>query len=348
MIRSRSRKASVRIENLEARIALSGAGAPPEVEPIAASDVEVTTLPALDELDTPVSVTFDSVEPFHPDVLVDPAILMSATSSPIEPGVAVDGEPLMLHDVPLMAQSGMVIDGAGAPDGAASEGQFEILPISAPLVDPAVLIATDTPGEGRPLPDFADVPLMAQSGLQPQPNSQGVRTLRLAPSLATAQLPVDLDTPLEAQVQILSGSGTTNDTRLARARLLSGVVRGEVQLDSNEIPIDGGAHYRLNGEGRFGSMGQVVLTGNLLRDGFVPVGSNDLSGVVNLKDSRGAISVRLEGSSQGLTSGRPVRLNASILSGSGPYQSLRGLGPAMLRLGANGFSLGMNLAPPRR
>lgn len=359
MIRSRSRKATVRLENLEARIAMSGVDLPPDADPgdrpVHAVDVDVAELPA-DDLLTPVTLTIGApgTDSLHPDHVIDPSkqvddpsIMMMWMTGEVDGAVSSSIDPAMplLHDVPLMAQSGIPTAGVGAGQGSMPWEGPQILPHQ-PQGDPDVMTITNVTDDGVPLPELRDVPLMVQSGLA---SESGARPLRFDIDPRGIQLPVVTDAGPEAQVQLLSGTrGGGQATRLTVARPLSGVLRGEYQVDASEVPIDGGARYRLDGEGRFGSMGAVNVTGNLLRDGFVTPGGEDLSGVVTLKDSRGALSVRLQGSSTGLTSGRPVRVNASIVNGSGPYQSVRGIGPGTLRLGPNGFNLGLNLAPPRR
>jgi hypothetical protein len=150
---------------------------------------------------------------------------------------------------------------------------------------------------------------------------------------------------------------------VSRPVAVAGTVRGRYSAQGEDrraadapLPVD------LDGAGTVQGLGRVTMTGSLAFGGFLPAGAPDINGAVTLRNARGSITVRLTGSggNSQIPGGR-FRLDATIVSGTGSYANLRGIGTANAQFGRNTIrcitapcpiggtlTLQFNLRPPVR
>lgn len=116
---------------------------------------------------------------------------------------------------------------------------------------------------------------------------------------------------------------------------------------------DAGLTVSLAGEGRVRDLGRVTVRGELTGTGFILRGQP--RGTIVLENARGSVTLALDGPTQ--PGGRPAgsgRYAARIVSGTGDFANVRGLGAARVTVtpkanAANGsFRMGLALQPPRR
>ena len=181
-----------------------------------------------------------------------------------------------------------------------------------------------------------------------QPNANGLES-RVVMSAATLRpaLQVEIATPAAAR----------------RTAAIAGTLRGRYSAPGEDMrPADAPLPVRLDGTGRVQGLGRVTMNGSLAFGGFLPPNRPDINGTVTLQNAQGSITVRLTGS--GGNSQIPdsrFRLDASIVSGTGRYADLRGIGTANAQFGRNTIrcvtapcpiggtlTLQLNLRPPTR
>jgi hypothetical protein len=94
---------------------------------------------------------------------------------------------------------------------------------------------------------------------------------------------------------------------------------------------DAGTTYHLDGDGHFGRLGAVDISGDLHSVGFIINGH--AGGTLTLANARGSVTLQLEGPSQTGPSALPERFHFKITGGTGAYQHLHGHGTLHLHLG---------------
>jgi hypothetical protein len=138
------------------------------------------------------------------------------------------------------------------------------------------------------------------------------------------------------------------NTSTGRPTPLTGLVRGGVVTVRDPATPNGATAYLLNGQSRVSPLGRGTISGALMRDGLVPPGGADLWGNLTLTNAQGSVVLRVSGSSQPARPGGPIQLETSIVTATGQYENLRGVGNITLRLSGDGFLASLALAPPRR
>jgi hypothetical protein len=127
-------------------------------------------------------------------------------------------------------------------------------------------------------------------------------------------------------------------------------------------PADQPFEVGVEATGRVHGLRKVTMTGLLAFGGFRPRNQPDVTGTVTLTNVRGSVTVRLTGFGwNGQIPNRRFGLHALIVSGTGAYTNVRGLGKASVLFGENivrsitapspiggTLTLNLNLRPPVR
>jgi hypothetical protein len=155
-------------------------------------------------------------------------------------------------------------------------------------------------------------------------------------------------------------------TILAAAKpvdVTSGTLTGKYIATGEDLrAADAPYEVSLNGAGTIRGLGKVTMTGTLHFGGFRMPNQPDIIGNVTLTNAKGSINVQLTGSGGFRTiPNSRFALDASIVSGTGDYANLRGIGTANAVFGKNvlrsittpspiggSLTLKLNLKPPIR
>lgn len=175
-------------------------------------------------------------------------------------------------------------------------------------------------------------------------------------------------TNLEARVVLSTATVTPEVVLLATAKpakstAISGVLTGKYIATGEDLRA-ADAPYRvdLNGSGQVKGLGKVTMTGAINFGGVQVPNVPDVSGTVTLTNSKGSVTIQLTGSGgYGQIPNRRFGLSASIVSGTGAYSNVRGIGNANALFGPNtiqsvaapspiggSLTLKLNLRPPVR
>lgn len=172
---------------------------------------------------------------------------------------------------------------------------------------------------------------------------------RITMSTTSVQLPT------QAEVTTLA---TEN-----RLSAISGALTGRyLATDQDNRAADAPLQVRVNGTGRIQGLGRSTMTGTLNFGGFRMANQPDISGTIKITNAKGSITIELSGSGgHGQIPNARFALNASIVSGTGAYSNLRGIGTANALFGKNtvrsittpspiggNLTLSLNLKPPIR
>src|SRR5262249_36001791 len=93
---------------------------------------------------------------------------------------------------------------------------------------------------------------------------------------------------------------------------------------------------QLNTAGTVSRLGRVSLTGVLNFGGFLPAGRPDITGTMTLTNGSGSVTLWLTGrGGNGQIPGHRFVLNARIVSGTGAYANVRGIGTVTAQFGTD-------------
>lgn len=141
---------------------------------------------------------------------------------------------------------------------------------------------------------------------------------------------------------------------------LSGRIVGRYQAGQDNRAADAPLRVSLNGNGPL--LGRSRMTGMLGFGGFRLAGLADVNGSLTLSNARGSIRIQLSGMGGfEQVPGNRFTLDASIVSGTGAYTNLRGIGTAVVAFGGKAnradptpgpvggpLAIALNLQPPIR
>ncbi|WP_406694727.1 hypothetical protein V5E97_27110 [Singulisphaera sp. Ch08] len=148
-----------------------------------------------------------------------------------------------------------------------------------------------------------------------------------------------------------------------RATATSGTLTGRyLATDQDNRAADAPLEVNLNGAGKIQGLGRSTYTGTLNFGGFRLPNQPDIQGTVKISNAKGSITIQLSGSGgHSQIPNARFALNASIVSGTGAYTNLRGIGTANALFGKNTarsitppspiggtLTLTLNLRPPIR
>lgn len=134
-----------------------------------------------------------------------------------------------------------------------------------------------------------------------------------------------------APVQVVLASVDTTRATVA------GTIPGKyLATEQDNRPADQPLQVGVTAAGRVRGLGRATMTGSLEFGGFRPINQPDITGTVTLSNSQGSVTIRLTGfGGSGRIPSHRFGLDASIVSGTGVYANLRGLGTASLLFGKN-------------
>jgi hypothetical protein len=142
-------------------------------------------------------------------------------------------------------------------------------------------------------------------------------------------------------------SGVTNNPLLAATPVEQESVTARVHLDGTlrgtyapEPTVDTGPTQRLSGSGRVGLLGQVTVSGDLGRSGYILFPNRPALGTIVLTNSQGTVTLSLRNDVQGKSAGLPSRFHYTVTAGTGAYAHLADSGSARLTLHADPGRLG--------
>ncbi|MGE3819296.1 MAG: hypothetical protein AB7I30_07660 [Isosphaeraceae bacterium] len=173
---------------------------------------------------------------------------------------------------------------------------------------------------------------------------------------------------LESRVPLSAGlvsqpAALVSKTHSKHVAGLSASLTGSyISTAEDNRPADGVLPIALNASGNVRGLGRMTLTGTLDFGGFRPAYAPDVTGTVTLTNARGSLTLQLSGTGgHGPIPERNFNLNASIVSGTGAYANVRGIGTVGLRFGSNtifcittpcpiagNLKVSLNLRPPSR
>jgi hypothetical protein len=171
---------------------------------------------------------------------------------------------------------------------------------------------------------------------------------------------------LEARVALSAGTTQAEITILSavtKQAAIAGTLPGRyIATAQDNRAADEPLRVQVTAGGKLQGLGKVSLSGSLDFGGFLPANQPDITGTVTLTNAKGSVTVRLTGSGgNGQIPNHRFALNASIVSGTGDYANLRGIGTAVALFGKNTvrsittpspiggvLTLQLNLRPPVR
>ena len=178
--------------------------------------------------------------------------------------------------------------------------------------------------------------------------------LRPGADLLEAKASPSAMTPLAAEISALTS---------ANRPAINGTLRGNyISIGGDNRAADAPLPVQLDTAGTVSRLGRVSLTGVLNFGGFLPARRPDITGTVTLTNASGSVTLRLTGrGGNGQIPGHRFVLNASIVSGTGAYANVRGIGTVTAQFGTNvircittpcpiggAVALTVNLRPPVR
>jgi hypothetical protein len=147
---------------------------------------------------------------------------------------------------------------------------------------------------------------------------------RVLPSASVAALAGSAAAPA---VQPLSTVATT-------VHSLGGTIHASLSRFT-QVPADMGARYSLHGSGTFANLGSFDVKGILRGTGFIANGH--ATGLMTLTNSRGAITIKLEGPQQPGFAALPGRFQFTVVGASGAYHNVHATGN--VTVGVHGTAL---------
>ncbi|AGA27866.1 hypothetical protein [Singulisphaera acidiphila] len=188
--------------------------------------------------------------------------------------------------------------------------------------------------------------------------SQKSRAFRPAANSLESRITMSATTVRPLVQNEVTSLATTN-----RITATSGTLSGRyLATDQDNRAADAPLQVNLDGSGKIQGLGRSTMTGVLNFGGFGLPNQPDLVGTVKISNAKGSITVQLSGSGghSQIPNGR-FALKASIVSGTGAYTNLRGIGTANALFGKNTarsittpspiggtLTLALNLKPPIR
>jgi len=149
-------------------------------------------------------------------------------------------------------------------------------------------------------------------------------------------------TSLETRV-VLSTANVLSEVSLLAATtarpstVTTGTLAGKYIATGEDLrAADAPYKVDLNGTGNIRGLGKVTMTGALNFGGMQVPNHPDISGTVTLSNDKGSLTIQLTGSGgfRRIPNSR-FGLSASIVSGTGAYQNVRGIGNANAHFGPN-------------